>query len=75
MSTHFHEYILEGDGLRLDILRNRLWSNVPWSVSFNSNPMLMAQIQAGMMAENERQPIKQRLVKKQEIHEYLPNSY
>ena len=72
---HFHEYILEGDVLSLDIMGTRLLSNVQWPVNFNSNPMLMAPIQAGMMAESERQTLKQRLVKKQEINEYLPNSY
>ena len=72
---HFYEYILEDNGFSLDILGNRLWSNVPWSVNFNSNLMLMAQSQAGMMDENEKQFLKPRLVKKQETNEYLPNSY
>ena len=53
-----------------------------WSKNFNGNPMLMAQIQAGIKAEKEmklkqkmKKLLKQQHVKKPEIHEYLPNSY
>ena len=70
--------------MSLGMLGSKLYapSDVSWSELFQGNPMLMAQIQAGMKLENRQNPnqhIKRLLDynhgKRTEIIDYLPNSY
>ena len=62
---------LAANELSLAILGKRLSSNpkINWSPNFNNNPMLMAQIQAGLIA-NELKHQQQELVEKPE-----PNAF
>ena len=61
---------LAANELSLDILGKRLSADpkITWSPNFNNNPMLMAQIQAGLIANELKH--RQQLVEKPE-----PNAY
>ena len=63
-------FVLAANELSLDILGKRLSANpkIVWSPDFNNNPMLMAQIQAGLIANEVKQ--RQQLVEQPE-----PNGY
>ena len=72
----------EGNDLSMGRLGSKLYASsyVPWSEHFHGNPLLMAQIQAGMKAENLLNPnqkiknlVKQHLGKRQETNHYLPD--
>ena len=71
-------------GLTLGMLESKLHapSYVQLSENFNGNPMLMAQIQAGMKAEKRvnlnqktKKLLKEHHGKRFEIKDYLPDSY
>ena len=70
--NYLHSFIcFAGNAFSLDALAKRLAadSKITWSPNFNNNPMLMAQIQAGLIA-NEMKHQQQNVVEKPE-----PNAY
>ena len=84
ISISLYRLCADDNGPSLGALGRKLYapSYVPWTEYFNVNPMLMAQIQAGMKLENRQNPnqhIKRLLDynhgKRTEIIDYLPNSY
>ena len=84
ISINFYRLFAEDNGLSMGMLGSKLYapSHVPLSEHFNGNPMLMAQIQAGMKAQNRvnhnqkpKKLIKENHGKRFEINDYFPDSY